>query len=123
MLIDLVPLSVFPKTVAPLAHQDELETRKVWADVSAALHSKDYATATKTKQALEQAQREKAKEREKNGTTYQPRFFVAEAEGDAWDGRPQLTDEGRKRLEMDFKAEWADEVAQGEKVQAGAGAV
>lgn len=116
-LIDLVPLAVVPKTVSPLEEQHELETRKVWEAVTTALHAKEWAAASRAKQAVEQAQRDKVAERKKTGEAcvpsfswirggeadgcrYRPAYF--EPEGEEWDGRPVLTEEGRKAIEKEF---------------------
>ncbi|SCZ96037.1 BZ3500_MvSof-1268-A1-R1_Chr8-1g09961 [Microbotryum saponariae] len=93
-------------TLNAIEQQDPLETRKVWDDVSQALLRKDFSTAGKNKQALEQHQRDKAEGRKKSGEVYTPRFFQPEAEGDAWDGRPTLTQEGSEAIEKEFKAEY-----------------
>lgn len=63
----MVPLSVVPKTVAPLEEQHELETRRVWSSVTTALLAKDWNAASRAKQTLEQAQRVKAEDRKKSG--------------------------------------------------------
>lgn len=103
VLLDMVPLLVVPKTVAPLEAQDALETRKVWDSVSQALLAKDYTTASKNKQSLEQDQRDLADARKKAGEVYTPAFFEPEAEGDKWDGRPRLNEKGRSKVEQQFK--------------------
>lgn len=59
-----------PKAVAPLEEQGPMETRKVWASVVDALNKKDYSTASKEKQRIEQEQRDKAEERKKKGEVY-----------------------------------------------------
>ncbi|SCV67249.1 BQ2448_5895 [Microbotryum intermedium] len=102
----MVPLLVTPKSVAPIEQQDPFETRKVWDDVSQALLRKNFSTAGKNKQALEQRQRDKAEARKKSGKVYTPRFFQPEAEGEAWDGRPILTQEGLEAIEKEFKADY-----------------
>jgi hypothetical protein len=66
-LLDMVPLGVIPKTVAPLSEQSPSETRKVWEAVTNALHAKEWTNASKFKQAIEQEQRNKAEERKKTG--------------------------------------------------------
>ncbi|MBZ6370508.1 MAG: oxysterol-binding protein [Microbacterium hominis] len=66
-MVDLLPLAVVPKAVAPLDSQAPHETRKVWEPVVNALHRKDYSTASKEKQRIEQEQRDLAEERKKNG--------------------------------------------------------
>ncbi|GAA6017521.1 hypothetical protein JCM11491_006851 [Sporobolomyces phaffii] len=106
-LIDLVPLKVFPKSVAPLETQDPLETRKVWQPVCEALYKKDWNSATREKQRIEQEQRDKAEARKKNGESYAPRYFESEPEDlGQWDGRPKLTAAGREAIERDFKADY-----------------
>lgn len=65
-LIDVVPLAVVPKTVAPLEQQHPFETRKVWNDVTQAILAKDWTTASKAKHTLEQSQRAKAEERKES---------------------------------------------------------
>lgn len=66
-LIDLTPLEVIPKVVAPLEEQHELETRRVWESVTNFLNAKEFSSATKAKQSLEEAQRVKAAERKATG--------------------------------------------------------
>ncbi|GAA5984688.1 hypothetical protein JCM10908_003460 [Rhodotorula pacifica] len=106
-LVDLLPLAVVPKSVAPLEAQAPFETRKVWEPVVNALHKKDYNTASKEKQRIEQEQRDKAEERKKKGESYRPRFFEPEPEDVMqWDGRPILSEEGKAALERDFKADY-----------------
>lgn len=106
-LVDLLPLAVVPKAVAPLDSQAPHETRKVWEPVVDALHKKDYSTASKEKQRIEQEQRDLAEERKKNGEVYRPRFFEPEPEDvTQWDGRPVLSEAGKAALERDFKADY-----------------
>ncbi|KAK4048099.1 hypothetical protein OIV83_004969 [Microbotryomycetes sp. JL201] len=130
VLIDMVPLAVQPKVVAPLSEQDELETRRVWEPVSKALLDKDFGLASKNKQTLEQKQRDQAAERKKNNevsvcrdaerslrvltgisflldNSYKPRFFESEPDQvEEWDGRPRLTQQGKEAIEDLFKADW-----------------
>ncbi|KAJ8292198.1 Multisite-specific tRNA:(cytosine-C(5))-methyltransferase trm4b [Rhodotorula toruloides] len=107
-LVDLLPLNVVPKAVAPLEEQGPMETRKVWASVVDALNKKDYSTASKEKQRIEQEQRDKAEERKKKGEVYRPRFFEPEPDNVAdWDGRPVLSAEGKAALERNFEADYS----------------
>ncbi|GAA5899799.1 uncharacterized protein JCM6883_005991 [Sporobolomyces salmoneus] len=107
-LIDLVPLKVFPKQVAPIETQDHLETRRVWSPVCEALYKKDWNNATKEKQRIEQEQRDKAELRKKNGEPYVSRYFEPEPEDlSQWDGRPKLTQAGREAIERDFVADYS----------------
>ncbi|GAA6015384.1 hypothetical protein JCM8202_002451 [Rhodotorula sphaerocarpa] len=106
-LVDLLPLAVVPKAVAPVESQEPFETRKVWEPVINALNRKDYNTASKEKQRIEQEQRDRAEERKKTGEVYRPRFFEPEPEDvSEWDGRPVLSKEGEAVLERDFNAEY-----------------
>ncbi|GAA5868522.1 hypothetical protein JCM3774_005413 [Rhodotorula dairenensis] len=106
-LVDLLPLAVVPKAVAPLEEQAPHETRKVWEPVVNALHKKDYNTASKEKQRIEQEQRDLAEERKKQGDIYRPRFFEPEPEDvTQWDGRPVLSEAGKAALERDFQADY-----------------
>ena len=63
--------------------------------MTAAILSKQYTQATKLKQELEERQREKTAQREKEGKEWRPRFFK---ESIAPDGRPELTEEGKAAL-------------------------
>lgn len=99
--------------------------------------SRDYSTASKEKQRIEQDQRDKAEDRKKKGETcvaapsfrhsfrlpppppkltscrrpprsYRPVFFEPEPDDlSEWDGRPRLTEAGRAALERDFKADYS----------------
>lgn len=104
-LIDLTPLAIIPKSVAPLEVQAESETQKVWAEVTKALLNKDWSNATKAKQVVEQTQRNKAEERKKNEVTFLPTYFLPEPiELEEWDGKPQLTPAGLEAIEKEFMA-------------------
>lgn len=96
MLIDLNPLSVAPKVLPPLEAQLPNESLKFWSGVTEAITTRQYSRATALKQELEERQREKAKEREQAGTTWQPRFFTGVVTPL---GKPELTQDGREVLE------------------------
>lgn len=66
-LIDLSTLRVIPKTVRELDEQMPDESRKLWDDVTSRLLKKEYNDATKYKLAIEQAQRDLAAQRRKEG--------------------------------------------------------
>jgi hypothetical protein len=72
VLVDMVPLNVMPKQVAPLDEQHEFESRRIWSSVTDAINAKKWAAASKAKQTVEQTQRNKAEERKKKGETYVP---------------------------------------------------
>lgn len=77
---------------------------QLWSEVTKAIHSRQFSRATTVKQELEEAQREKAREREKNGDTWQPVFF-----GQVTDkgGKPELTEKGREVLRRAQVGEWS----------------
>ncbi|KAM0754205.1 Oxysterol-binding protein [Meredithblackwellia eburnea MCA 4105] len=64
------------KVVAPEDKQSWNESRRLWSGVTAAIKAKDLNAATEAKTAIEDAQRETAREREEKGDTFTPRFFV-----------------------------------------------
>lgn len=79
------------------------ESLKFWGGVTDAIMAKQFSKATTIKQELEEAQREKAREREKTGAVFQPVFFE-QVTGN--DGKPDLTDKGREVLRRAQKEEW-----------------
>ncbi|KAG0231692.1 glycerol ethanol, ferric requiring protein [Actinomortierella wolfii] len=58
-----------PIEIKPVEEQGPLETHKLWSVVSKALINKDYATASKEKSAIEEAQRELRRQRAEKGET------------------------------------------------------
>ncbi|KAG7141341.1 Oxysterol-binding protein-like protein 1 like [Verticillium longisporum] len=102
-IIDLLPLNVAPKVVPPADKQQEYESLSLWGGVTEAIHAKQFGKATQVKQELEERQREKAREREAAGTTWQPVFFQ-QVTGNG--GQPVLTEKGREVLKRAQQAEW-----------------
>ncbi len=82
-----------------LAH----ESIKFWSGVTEAIHSKQFGKATSIKNELEEAQREKARERERTGIPFKPVFFQ-HVNGNG--GQPALTDKGREVLNRAQKKDW-----------------
>ncbi|CAO1626175.1 unnamed protein product [Parajaminaea phylloscopi] len=97
LLIDLDEIDPLPKTVRPLTSQDDMESRQIWQPVTKAIIDKDFSSATKHKQVIEQRQRDLAAERKRNGRDFVPQFF----EADISDGRPKLTSQGRQALDQE----------------------
>lgn len=93
-----------PKVIPPKEQQLPNESLSLWGGVTDAILSKQYGKATQVKLELEEAQREKAREREANNETWQPVFFQ-HVTGNG--GKPDLTDKGRKVLELAQKNEWS----------------
>lgn len=95
LLIDLQPLFAIPKFCPPPSEQLPNESRLFWADVTTAINDKRYSEATRLKQELEQAQRDKATKREKQNSEFKPRFFTTVTEPS---GKPELTTYGKEAL-------------------------
>ncbi|TIC30058.1 hypothetical protein E3Q11_01137 [Wallemia mellicola] len=102
LLIDLENLDLTPKYVRDLDKQDDLESRKVWEPVTRAILEKDYTEATKAKQVIEQHQRDLANERKRTNAAYQSCYF----ELDTPDGKPILTENGKRALESELLADF-----------------
>jgi hypothetical protein len=101
--MDLSPLRVAPKILPPTEKQLPNESLRFWSGVTDAIVSKQFSRATSLKQELEERQREKAKEREEAGTTWQPRFFTGAVTPL---GKPELTEEGREVLKEMQEQRW-----------------
>ncbi|KAJ9604152.1 hypothetical protein H2200_011675 [Cladophialophora chaetospira] len=96
LLIDLQPLFPVQKLCPAPDQQLPNESRNFWADVTTAINEKRYSDATRIKQDLEQAQRDKAAKREKLNTEFRPRFFTTVTESS---GKPELTAYGKLALQ------------------------
>lgn len=96
LLIDVNPLFPVPKIIPPEETQLPNESRKFWGGVTEAILTKQYSLATTRKQELEERQRQKAAERQANNADWQPRFFSNATDAN---GKPDLTEEGRKALD------------------------
>ncbi|KAJ1909829.1 hypothetical protein IWQ60_010966 [Tieghemiomyces parasiticus] len=75
LLVDMESIQSLPKQVKPLESQGELESRKVWADVTTNILAGKFSAATKAKHAIEDRQRAKANEAKKVNREFQPEFF------------------------------------------------
>lgn len=80
------------------------ESLKLWGGVTDAIVSKQFSKATTVKQDLEEAQREKARERERTGEPFQPVFFKQVTDKG---GQPELTEQGREVLKRAQKGDWS----------------
>ena len=99
------------KLIPPEDHQLPNESRRFWHNVTQAILDKRWGQATKLKQELEEEQRQKTKKREQLGKEWKPRFFTSALKED---GRPELSDEGRKALEALLREQWDLEPSSGE---------
>ncbi|XP_018045883.1 PREDICTED: oxysterol-binding protein-related protein 8 isoform X2 [Atta colombica] len=64
------------KYTVPLEHQGAWESEKLWLAVTQAINKDDQVAATDAKTRLEEAQRERAKERKRLGQEWIPKYFV-----------------------------------------------
>ncbi|OAR01069.1 hypothetical protein LLEC1_07922 [Akanthomyces lecanii] len=103
-IIDTAPLQVAPKILPPENQQAPNESLVLWGDVTKAILAKQFSKATTIKQELEEAQRVKARERERAGEVYKPCYF-SHAVGN--EGQPELTEKGRQVLERSQKGDWS----------------
>ncbi|KEY67881.1 hypothetical protein S7711_02092 [Stachybotrys chartarum IBT 7711] len=104
LIVDIEPLNVAPKILPPADKQLPNESLTLWSGVTNAIHSKQFSQATTVKLELEEAQREKARQREAAGEIWEPVFFK-QATGNG--GQPDLTEKGRQLLERAQNAEWS----------------
>ncbi|KAK8055028.1 hypothetical protein PG993_000255 [Apiospora rasikravindrae] len=104
VIIDLNPLEMAAKNLPPMEKQAENESLVLWDGVTQAINSKQFSKATTVKQELEEKQREKAREREKNNVTWQPIFFSQVTDKG---GKPELSEKGRQVLERIQKGDWS----------------
>ncbi|GAO18394.1 hypothetical protein UVI_02010050 [Ustilaginoidea virens] len=105
-IIDLAPLHVASKILPPEDKQRPNESLTLWGGVTKAILAKQYSKATDIKVELEEQQRAKAREREKNNVTWQPVFFEHTV-GNG--GKPDLTAKGKQVIERAQKGEWSME--------------
>ncbi|CAI4219595.1 unnamed protein product [Parascedosporium putredinis] len=102
-IIDIAPLSVAPKVVPPREKQLPHESLTMWAGVTDAIMEKQYSKATTVKMELEESQREKARQRERDNVVWKPVFFT-HVTGNG--GRPDLTPEGQEVLKRAQEGNW-----------------
>lgn len=102
-IIDVGPLSVAPKVIPPEEQQLENESLRLWGGVTKAIHAKQFSKATTLKQELEEAQREKARNRERAGEAWKPAFFAKVTDEG---GKPELTEKGREVLGRAQRGDW-----------------
>ncbi|GAA6048842.1 hypothetical protein JCM3770_003647 [Rhodotorula araucariae] len=84
VLFDASKADVVQKSVSPEDAQAPNESRRLWNRVTAAIKAKDLDAATDAKGAIEDAQREAARERDASGEQWAPRFFRPTGKGGEW---------------------------------------
>ncbi|GFG40188.1 hypothetical protein Cfor_09776 [Coptotermes formosanus] len=80
--VDVNKISVVKKKVRPIAEQAENESRRLWKEVTSGLRFRDIDRATTAKFALEQKQRDEAKDRKEKGIKWETMLF--QEAGDNW---------------------------------------
>lgn len=79
-LFDAKSAKTVQKSVRPESEQGEFESSRLWSKVTEGIKEKNLDKATESKTAIEDAQRQRVKEREEKNETWQPQFFVAKGE-------------------------------------------
>ena len=103
LMIDLNPLLPQDKICPPIEEQLPNESRRFWNDVTVAIKSKQFSTATTRKQELEETQRQRAAQRQRDLKRWIPIYFTTVTEAD---GRPELNDLGRTAMEGMHDDQW-----------------
>ncbi|KAJ1660166.1 Oxysterol-binding protein OBPa [Dispira simplex] len=85
VLFDANKAPLIPKLVPSEQDQDDIESRRLWSKVTAALRQRDLDTATNEKLRIENMQREQRREREMEGIEWQSRYF--KEHNDRWSAR------------------------------------
>ncbi|XP_033192639.1 oxysterol-binding protein-related protein 9 isoform X1 [Bombus vancouverensis nearcticus] len=78
---DVKELYTQRKLVKPVCEQEEHESRKVWRDVTVGLRINDMEKATAAKCAIEQKQRDEARNRKENNINWQTKLFKETKDG------------------------------------------
>lgn len=107
LLVDLDPLFPVQKITPPMEEQLPNESPKFWNDVTEAIKSKQFATATTRKQELEETQRQVAAKRKAELKGWMPIYFTEVTD---LSGKPHLNEMGRKALEGMHDDNWHLEI-------------
>ncbi|XP_053966750.1 oxysterol-binding protein-related protein 9 isoform X3 [Anastrepha ludens] len=75
VFVDVNRIPIFKKQVRPIVEQEEYESRRVWKEVTAGLKFNDIEKATNAKCAVEQIQRDQAKNRKETDTQWEHKYF------------------------------------------------
>ncbi|XP_034246965.1 oxysterol-binding protein-related protein 9 isoform X2 [Thrips palmi] len=82
LFLDVNEIPIIKKEVRPISDQDEMESRRLWKEVTAGLRLNDIDKATNAKTELEQRQREEAKDRKERNLRWETKCF--RETGDNW---------------------------------------
>ncbi|OMJ24916.1 Protein kes1 [Smittium culicis] len=75
VFIDIESMKKSEIQVLDVKDQNELESHRVWNEVTVALHNKDYHSASEAKNKIEEYQRALARMREEKNEKYKPHYF------------------------------------------------
>ncbi|WWC90766.1 uncharacterized protein L201_005703 [Kwoniella dendrophila CBS 6074] len=101
-VFDPTRAKVIPKNVLPESEQEEYESRRLWTKLTDAIKTADMHGATAAKTAVEDRQRELARNRESSGEVPQSRFFK-HVSGDRWMPKLDVDNLPKDRQEMEDK--------------------
>jgi len=76
LIFDAYKATAVKKDIAPESEQMENESRRLWSKVTDAIKKGDQDAATEQKSAIEDKQRDLAKQRESSGEEFQPKHFA-----------------------------------------------
>ncbi|KAJ6649785.1 Oxysterol-binding protein-related protein 9, partial [Pseudolycoriella hygida] len=82
VFVDVNCIPIFKKNVRPIAEQTEMESRRIWMEVTAGLRLNDIDRATNAKSQVEQKQRNEAKLRKEKNEEWETKNF--KPVGDSW---------------------------------------
>ena len=90
MLLDVKALQLCAKIVPPIEIQDEMESQRLWSQVTAALKRRDYDSASIEKAKIENDMRQLAILRDTEDLEWQPKYF-RHTHDDEWHflGKPE----------------------------------
>ncbi|CAH7688287.1 hypothetical protein PPACK8108_LOCUS23230 [Phakopsora pachyrhizi] len=98
LMFDASKAQVTQKTVLPESEQDWNESRRLWSRVTRAIKKKDLDLATEAKTAIEDFQRDRAREREEKGERWEPVFFKLVDE--EWKPKFELPDDCKEGTDL-----------------------
>ncbi|KAJ3085454.1 hypothetical protein HK102_014153 [Quaeritorhiza haematococci] len=99
LMIDISRQVATKMYVKPLDQQNEWESRRVWAGLTKALHSRDATTANKQKHMVEEDQRRRIAEMKKMGVAYVPRLLEISPEGRVTVKKVEVEEEEEEEVE------------------------
>lgn len=79
ILVDMSTLEPLAKTVKPREEMGPMESHRIWDEVTTNILNKEFSRATKAKIALEDHQRELARQRAESDTPWEPAYFYTKS--------------------------------------------